>query len=102
MRSLGYWSVPRWAAMSRSPFWPPSEPPGGSGTCPRGGSGRRRRQDILGFQLVEPDDLADRPTAQVHEGLGLQQQDAAVVDLDLGELAFELAGERGSSRRGRG
>ena len=101
-------SVPRWAAMSRSPFWPPSEPPGRIRNLPTGRlrSSQTTRMSCR-FELVEPDDLADRPTAQVHERLGLQEQDAAVVDLGLGDLAVELAAEpasrppRASCRRAR-
>src|SRR5207253_2820386 len=44
-------------------------------------------QDVLRLELVEPSRLTDRPTAQVHEGFRLQQQDAAIIDLDLGHLS---------------
>ena len=48
-------------------------------------------QQVLQGQLVEPHRLADRPAAQVHERIGLQEQDSAKVDLDLGELPLEFA-----------
>ena len=50
-------------------------------------------QDLVRLELEEADCLADGTAAQVHEGFGLQQQDAAKVDLCLGHLTVELAGE---------
>ena len=51
-------------------------------------------KDVGRVQLVEPDGLADGPAAQVHERVGLEHQDPAIVDLDLGEQPLELAGDR--------
>ena len=51
-------------------------------------------QEVGRLELVEPHRLADGAAAEIHERLGLQKQDAPVVDLDLGDQAVELAGER--------
>ena len=48
-------------------------------------------QDIRNVELIEQHGLANAPAAEVHEGLGLQQQDAAKVDLSLGEQAVKLS-----------
>ena len=49
-------------------------------------------QQVGQGQLVEPHRLTDRAATEVHERLGLQEQDAPKVDLGLGELTLELAG----------
>ena len=42
-------------------------------------------QHVGRFELVEPQGLADRPAAEVHERLGLEEQDPVELDLGLGE-----------------
>jgi len=51
-------------------------------------------QDVLDRQFVKPRCLTDGASAEIHERLGLQEQNAAKVDLGLGELAVELVRER--------
>ena len=50
-------------------------------------------QEVGRLELVEAEGRGHAPAAEVHEGLGLQEQDAPVVDLDLGELPLELPRE---------
>ena len=78
IRRRGNWSVPRWAVMSRRPFLAavgPARPE------PQLAQGQAQvvadDQEVGERQLVEPHRLADRAAAQVHERLGLQEQDAA-------------------------
>ena len=80
--------------MSRSPFWPPSEPPLPDSELAQGQVQIIADDQQVGqLELVEPQGLADGPAAEVHERLGLQEQDAAEVDLGLGDQAVELAAE---------
>ena len=69
-----------------------------SGTEPKFADGQAEiiahDQEVGDGQLVKPHRLADRTATQIHERLGLQKQDAPVIDLDLGLLTLELAGER--------
>jgi hypothetical protein len=51
-------------------------------------------QDVLERQFIEPRCLTDRTSAEIHERLGFQEENAAKVDLDFGELAVELVRER--------
>ena len=80
--------------MSRSPFWPPSEPRRLDPELAEGeGQVVTDHQQVDRIELVKSHRLGDRPTAQVHEGLWLQEQDPAKVDLCLGQLPLEFATE---------